>query len=46
MGEVTRTTHGIKGNKIMQQPTIKDKYKKELILDGWIIIIGNKKVKI
>ena len=35
IGELTITTHGIK---IMQKPTIKDWDKKELNLDGWIII--------
>jgi hypothetical protein len=34
--------HGIKGKKIMQQPTIKED-QKGLSLDGWIIIGGEKK---
>jgi hypothetical protein len=36
-------THGIKGNKIMQQLANKDYDRKEFILDGWIIINGKKK---
>jgi hypothetical protein len=37
------TIHGIKGKKSMQQLATKDYDRKELILDGWIIINGNKK---
>jgi hypothetical protein len=43
IGEGLTTIHGIKGNKIMQQPNTKDYVQKELILDGWIIINGRKK---
>jgi hypothetical protein len=37
--------HGIKGNKIMKQLATKNYDRKELILDGWIIINGKKNEK-
>jgi hypothetical protein len=43
IGEASTTIHGIKGRKIIQQPNTKDYDRKELILDGWIIINGRNK---
>jgi hypothetical protein len=45
IGEASTTIHGIKGKKIMQQISTKDYDRKELILDGWIIIDGEKKAE-
>jgi hypothetical protein len=41
--EASTTIHEIKGNKIIQQLATKDYDRKELILDGWIIINGKEK---
>jgi hypothetical protein len=44
IGEASTMIHGIKGRKIMHNKTPRIKNKKELILNGWIIINGRKKL--